>query len=234
MSRSNFKYDRDILKQIIKLAVPLIINGFILTIMGLMINYSLHLFSNPYMSFGYVVLLRIQTLMFTPIQGISQGFCIVTAHLTGARRFETIISTLKKTLGIVLVFAVIFSLFYLNSYHNIINHFTSNVDAKNAIAIIMVFSIINYLLQPAVRIFSYTFAGLGKSIYCLMSLLVNIILFVVFMFMGALIFKSGEFSIFIAIVLSDVGQLLIMGMLLQQTFAEKIKIPTSEAQISGN
>ncbi len=186
------------------------------------------------MSFGYVVLLRIQTLMFTPIQGISQGFCIVTAHLTGARRFETIISTLKKTLGIVLVFAVIFSLFYLNSYHNIINHFTSNVDAKNAIAIIMVFSIINYLLQPAVRIFSYTFAGLGKSIYCLMSLLVNIILFVVFMFMGALIFKSGEFSIFIAIVLSNVGQLLIMGMLLQQTFAEKIKIPTSEAQISGN
>lgn len=81
-----------------------------------MINYAIYLFANPMISFGYVVLLRIQTLMFTPIQGISQGICIVTAHLTGAKRFKTLSQTLKKLIIIVMLVTAIVSVIYLFSY----------------------------------------------------------------------------------------------------------------------
>lgn len=57
-------------------------------ILGILINYALTIFSNPVMSFGFVVLIRIESILVTPIQGISEGVCIVTAHLNGAKRFK--------------------------------------------------------------------------------------------------------------------------------------------------
>ena len=223
LGRQHFKYDPKIFKEIIYLAIPLVINGFIITIFGLLINYSLHLFSNPLFSFGYVVLLRIQTLMFTPVQGISQSFCIVTAHLTGAKRFNVLADTLKKSLVITVIFAGLFGLIYLFSYHHIISFFTNNIDAKNAIGSIMVFSIISFFFQPSVRIASYTFVGLGKSVYSLLSIIINVASFVVFMLIGTLIFKSGEFAIFMSVLLADVVQVFVMLLLLQRTLGGYIK-----------
>lgn len=223
IGRPYFKYDKKIFKEIINLAVPLVLNGFILTILGLLVNYSLHLFSNPVISFGYVILLRIQTLMFTPVQGISQGVCIVTAHLTGAKRFNTLMSTLKKSLLITCAFATIFGLIYLFSYMHIIPFFSDNLNVKNAISSMIVFSILSFFLQPAVRICNYTFVGLGKSIFSLLSLIINIFLFVIFMLIGSLMFKSGEFGIFMAILLSDIVQVIVMLLLVQRTLSGLIK-----------
>ncbi|SDA45904.1 putative efflux protein, MATE family [Methanobrevibacter millerae] len=221
--KNHFSYDIKIFKQIIKLAVPLIINGFIISIFGLLINYSLHIFSNPLISFGYVVLLRIQTLLFTPIQGVSQGVCIVTAHLTGAKRFNTLAYTLKKSLIIIMIFSAAFAVIYLFSYHHIVYYFTDNADARNAIGSIIVFSILNFLLQPAIRISNYAFIGLGKSIYTLFSLFLNVSLFVVFMLIATLIFNSQEFGIFISVILADVVQLAIMLLLVQRSIGRCIE-----------
>lgn len=165
-----------------------------------MINYAIYLFANPMISFGYVVLLRIQTLMFTPIQGISQGICIVTAHLTGAKRFKTLSQTLKKLIIIVMLVTAIVGVIYLFSYKSIIVYFTDNTEAKKAIGSLIVFSILSLFSQP-VRITNYYFIGIGKSIYSLLSILLNVSMFVVFMLIGEVLFNSHEFGIFMAIVL---------------------------------
>ena len=102
-----------------------------------MINYAIYLFANPMISFGYVVLLRIQTLMFTPIQGISQGICIVTAHLTGAKRFKTLSQTLKKLIIIVMLVTAIVGVIYLFSYKSIIVYFTDNTEAKKLLEVVL-------------------------------------------------------------------------------------------------
>lgn len=102
-----------------------------------MINYAIYLFANPMISFGYVVLLRIQTLMFAPIQGISQGICIVTAHLTGAKRFKTLSQTLKKLIIIVMLVTAIVGVIYLFSYKSIIVYFTDNTEAKNLLEVLL-------------------------------------------------------------------------------------------------
>lgn len=222
IGKSYFKYDKNIFKEIIYIAIPLILNAFILTILGLLVNYSLHLFSNPIISFGYVILLRIQTLMFTPVQGVSQGFCIVTAHLTGAKRFKKLASTLKKSLVITCAFATIFGLIYLFSYTHIIPFFSDDINVKNAVSSMIIFSILTFFLQPAVRICNYTFVGLGKSIYSLLSLILNVSLFILFMLIGSLIFKSGEFGIFISVLLSDLLQVIIMLLLTQRTLSNLI------------
>lgn len=223
IGRPYFKYDKMIFKEIVHFAIPLILNGFILTILGLLINYSLHVFSNPLISFGYMVLLRIQTLMFTPVQGISQGVCIVTAHLTGAKRFNSLISVLKKSLVITCAFATIFGLIYFFSYMHIIPFFSNDLNVKNAISCIIVFSILSFFLQPAVRICNYALIGLGKSLFSLLSLVLNISLFVIFMLIGSLIFKSGEFGIFMAVIFSDIAQIIIMFLLVQRTLGNIIK-----------
>lgn len=165
-----------------------------------MINYAIYLFANPMISFGYVVLLRIQTLMFTPIQGISQGICIVTAHLTGAKRFKTLSQTLKKLIIIVMLVTAIVGVIYLFSYKSIIVYFTDNTEAKKAIGSLIV-SILSLFSQPVVRITNYYFIGIGKSIYSLLSILLNVSMFVVFMLIGEVLFNSHEFGIFMAIVL---------------------------------
>lgn len=165
-----------------------------------MINYAIYLFANPMISFGYVVLLRIQTLMFTPIQGISQGICIVTAHLTGAKRFKTLSQTLKKLIIIVMLVTAIVGVIYLFSYKSIIVYFTDNTEAKKAIGSLIVFSILSLFSQP-VRITNYYFIGIEKSIYSLLSILLNVSMFVVFMLIGEVLFNSHEFGIFMAIVL---------------------------------
>lgn len=162
-----------------------------------MINYAIYLFANPMISFGYVVLLRIQTLMFTPIQGI----CIVTAHLTGAKRFKTLSQTLKKLIIIVMLVTAIVGVIYLFSYKSIIVYFTDNTEAKKAIGSLIVFSILSLFSQPVVRITNYYFIGIGKSIYSLLSILLNVSMFVVFMLIGEVLFNSHEFGIFMAIVL---------------------------------
>ena len=165
-----------------------------------MINYAIYLFANPMISFGYVVLLRIQTLMFTPIQGISQGICIVTAHLTGAKRFKTLSQTLKKLIIIVMLVTAIVGVIYLFSYKSIIVYFTDNTEAKKAIGSLIVFSILSLFSQP-VRLTNYYFIGIEKSIYSLLSILLNVSMFVVFMLIGEVLFNSHEFGIFMAIVL---------------------------------
>lgn len=165
-----------------------------------MINYAIYLFANPMISFGYVVLLRIQTLMFTP-KGISQGICIVTAHLTGAKRFKTLSQTLKKLIIIVMLVTAIVGVIYLFSYKSIIVYFTDNTEAKKAIGSLIVFSILSLFSQPVVRITNYYFIGIRKSIYSLLSILLNVSMFVVFMLIGEVLFNSHEFGIFMAIVL---------------------------------
>ena len=213
--KNHFQWNTEIFKGIIEFAIPLVINGFIVMILGLLINYSLHLFSNPVISFGFVVLLRIQTLLFTPIQGVSQSVCIVTAHLTGAKRFKTLEDTLKKTIAIIMIFAGAVGLVHLFLYPHIISFFTDNITARNAVGSIIVFSIISFFLQPIVRIGTYVFIGLGKSIYSLFCLLLNVSLFVIFMLIGVLIFKSREFGIFMAVILADVVQSVILILLIR-------------------
>ena len=225
--KDHFRYDAKILKEILRISIPLVLNGFILAILGLLINYSLHIFSNPVMSFGYLVLLRIQTLMFTPIQGISQGVCIVTAHLTGARRFGALASTLKRSLFITVIFAAIFGMIYLFSYQQILSFFSTDINVRNAVGSIMVFSILSFFLQPAVRISNYSLIGLGKSLYSLFSLILNISLFVAFMLIGTLVFKSEEFAIFTAVILADAVQVIAMLLLVQHTVGSRIEAEAS-------
>ena len=216
LDRNHFSYDLNIFRQIIETAIPLVLNGFILMILGLLINYALHIFSNPQILFGFVILLRIQTLLFTPIQGFCQGICIVTAHLRGAGRFETIKSTVKKATVTLVVFSVSLGLIYAVFYEFFVSFYSTDTAVMRAVASILIFPVIMFFLHPCVRICSYVFIGLEKSMYSLFSLILNVVLFACFMYVGVIIFNGGEFAIFLSVTLADLVQLLVMAFLLQR------------------
>lgn len=223
LNRRHFSCDMQIFKEIIVLAIPLVLNGFILMLLGLLINYSLYLFSTPTIAFGFVVLLRIQTLAFTPIQGVSQGVCIVTAHLMGAKRFKMLVITLKKSMVIILCFSFVFGMIYLFSYHYIISFFTTSTDVGRAVANMVMFSVLSFFFQPPIRILSYAFAGLRKSNYSFLCLVLNVALFVVFMLIGTMIFKSHEVGVFVAISLADIVEVIFLVFLFQRVFGKIIR-----------
>ena len=216
LDRNHFSYDINIFRQIIETAVPLILNGFILMILGLLINYALNIFSNPQILFGFVILLRIQTLLFTPIQGVCQGICIVTAHLSGAGRFKAIKSTVKKATLTTVVFSMCLGLIYAVFYKFFVSFYSTDTAVMRAVASILVFPVIMFFLHPCVRICGYVFIGLKKSFYSLFSLLLNVALFAGFMYVGAAIFHGGAFAIFLSVSLADLVQLLVMAFLLQR------------------
>lgn len=222
LRKEHFKYDLQIFKDIIDLAIPLIINGFIIVFLGLIINYSLHLFASPLMSFGYVVLLRIQTFMFTPIQGVSQGVCIVTAHLTGAKRFRMLKTTLKKAIIAMVVFCCIFGTVYILTYPHLIPFFTTHSQVERIVEDMIIFSILSFFLQPAIRIGCYTLVGLKKSHYSLFAIIINVCLFLAFLGVFVLLLNWGELSIFLAVILADITEVLVVVLLVQHLIKKYI------------
>lgn len=75
---------------------------------------------------AFVILLRIQTLFYTPIQGLSKGLCIVIGHLFGAERFKTIKSTTSKTVKVGLVMGLVIAIILIIFIKPIMGLFTAN------------------------------------------------------------------------------------------------------------
>lgn len=122
-----------------------------------------------------------------------------------------------------MAFAAAIGIIYLFSYHHIVYHFTDSIDARNAIGSMIVFSILSFFFQPAVRISTYAFIGLGKSIYSLFSVVLNVSLFVVFMLIGTLLFNSSETGIFVAVILADIVEVVVMLRLIQRSLRGHIE-----------
>ena len=126
-----------------------------------------------------------------------------------------------------MAFAAAIGIIYLFSYHHIVYHLTDSIDARNAIGSMIVFSILSFFSQPAVRISTYAFIGLGKSIYSLFSVMLNVSLFVVFMLIGTLLFNSRETGIFVAVILADIVEVIVMLRLIQRSLRGRIEEETT-------
>ena len=226
--REHFHYDGKILKEIISLSIPLILNGFIVMVFGVLINYALNIYSNPAMSFGFVILVRLQSIMLTPISGISQGFSIVAAHLNGAKRYKTIMSTLLKSLAVTMSCAIVIGAIFLCTYDYFISFFSSDLEVIDAVSNVIIFSILSFILQPCVRITVYAFIALEKILFSFLGLILNIGIFVVLLFFSNEIFSMGAVGIFGALVLADLTESIILLYIVKRVLDKKLEEKNQE------
>ncbi|WP_405305221.1 MATE family efflux transporter [Methanobrevibacter sp.] len=219
---NGFKLDLEIIKEIIFLAIPIIITNIIITIIGIIITYSLHIYASPIAVFTYIIILNIQTTVFTPIQGILKGLCIVTGHLAGAKRFLEIKKTIIKIFSLGLAIAI-FIAFALSIFHvPIINMFSTEYVVMNEIRNILMFVVIYIITFPIIMGSSYVFFGLKKSSYTLMFLIFNLIALTTFIFIFNHILCLGSIGIHLSIILSNVLEAITMILVLRRMLNSKI------------
>ena len=217
-----FKLDIKVLKEIIVLAIPIILTGFILTIIGTIITYSLHIYASPIAAFTYIIILNIETTVFTPIQGILKSLSIVTGHLAGAKRFREIKRTVRKILSLGLAMAILIAL-TLALFHNpIISIFSTEYVVMSEVRNMLIFIIIYIITFPIIMGCSYVFFGLEKSSYTFMFLIFNLILLIVSMTVFTHILGLSSLGIYLSIILSNVTEAIAMIFVLKRFLNSKI------------
>lgn len=198
----DFKIDTRILKEIIVLATPIILDGIIICLVEIIINYGLHIYATPVTAFAYVVLIRIQTTFFTPIQGLSKGLCIVTGHLTGAKRFRVLKNTAIKMILIGLAISAIIASIIVIFNGPLISVFSTNPIDMGEVRNMLMFIVAVILIRSIVMNCSYLFVGLGKSIYSLYFVILNLILLTTFITLLTNIFTLKAMGIFLGFILA--------------------------------
>ena len=186
----HFKYDLSIFKEIIKLAIPIILTGMIVAVIGIIVNYGLHTYASAYAVAAYVVIIKIQSTVYSPMQGLSKGLCIVAGHLNGAKRFVTLKDTIRRILIINIVLSVVLGvlLIVFNSYF--ISIFTDDPYVLLEAGGFSVLACCSIITHACIMTCNYSFIGTEKSSYSLYFLIFNIIMSLVLMF-SFLMFSIG-------------------------------------------
>ncbi|MBR5503440.1 MAG: polysaccharide biosynthesis C-terminal domain-containing protein [Methanobrevibacter sp.] len=225
-----FKFDMGIVKEIVKLTIPIILTGFILSLIGVIITYLLHLYASPVAAFSYIIILNIQTAFFTPIQGLLKGLGIVSGHLAGAKRFLVLKNTIIKIFAIGLALSMLFAIFLIVFLNPIVNIFSTDYVVMNEVRNMMIFSVIYMISFPIILGCSYVFLSLKKSTYVLMFLIFNLISLIVLIAIFSQIIGINSFGIFSSVILSNVIEALLMIFVLKRLLDGKIRTYESESE----
>lgn len=217
-----FEFDWTIIWQIVKLALPIIFDGLLLSIVGVIINYALHVYATPVAAFAYVVLLRIQTTVFTPVQGLSKSLCIVTGHLAGAKRFSLLRDTVRRILLIALAIGIVTAVVMSLCHIEILSFFSSDQIIYEEVRNIMMFLLIILVVHPILVTCNYVYVGLEKSVYSLYFLIFNVVLFVAILAAFDYAFGLTDFGIFMALITVNVIESALMLVVMRIMLANRI------------
>ena len=217
-----FEFDWTIIWQIVKLALPIIFDGLLLSIVGVIINYALHVYATPVAAFAYVVLLRIQTTVFTPVQGLSKSLCIVTGHLAGAKRFSLLRDTVRRILLIALAIGIVTAVVMSLCHIEILSFFSSDQIIYEEVRNIMMFLLIILVVHPILVTCNYVYVGLEKSVYSLYFLIFNVVLFVAILAAFDYAFGLTDFAIFMALITVNVIESALMLVVMRIMLANRI------------
>ena len=217
-----FKFDMKIIKEIIFLATPIIITNIIVTIIGTIIIYSLQIYASPNAVFSYIIILNIQSVVFTPIQGILKGLGIVTGHLAGAKRFTELKKTIIKIFLITLIFAI-FIAFTITIFHSpIISLFSTENVILREVRNMLMFIVLYIVTFPIIMGTSYVFFGIKKSSYTLIFLILNLSTLIIFIIIFNHILGLSSLGIYLSILLSNILEAITMLLVLRRILNTKI------------
>ena len=220
---SNFHFDKAILKEIIVLAIPLIIETLIISLLGLLTNYALHLYAPPLAAYAYVIIFRVQMVVFTPIQGLSAGLYTVIGHLFGAKRFKVIKDTFTKFIGITFGLSIVIGILLAILYVPITSIFTVDYVVMAEVKQMLIFVIIVTLSHSILWPCTYAFLGLGKSQYLLYFIIYNIILFNICIFLLEHVIYLAEYGVLLSVCLSYIIEVITVVLLLNYHLNKLIK-----------
>ncbi|MCD2491125.1 MATE family efflux transporter [Lacrimispora sp. NSJ-141] len=215
-----------IIRQIYKVGIPSIIMQAVVSLMTLLMNGILLMFSSTAVSvFG--VYFKLQSFVFMPVFGLNNGMIPIVAYNFGARKKKRIIDTIKLSVviavGIMAVGFAVFQIFpeaLIRMFNNSPDMISMGVPALRRISLCFVFA-------GAAIVISSVFQALGNGFYSLLiSLIRQIFVIVPVAYLFAV--SIGLDAVWFAFPIAEIVSAALCVVLLIRTYRKQLKnIPDS-------
>lgn len=202
----DFKFDLTIIREIIVSSFPLIIDSLLISLSGILAVMALNQFAQPITIVAYYLVIRIQTLLFTPLYGLAKSGNIIIGHLFGAKRFHDVINHVNKSIITSLMLNCVIIIFLIILINPIIGFFTTDsnviIEAKN-IFYIVIFELIALVV---ILICNHGLIAIGRTQNSLYSLIIKFTSVIIWIYILCNLFGFGEEGVFISLIMGNITQ----------------------------
>lgn len=220
---SDFKFDTKIIREILVNAIPISLDSLVVTLSGLLIITQLKNFAPEFAIVAFVIIIRIQMFLFTPVQGLSRSCNIIVGHLFGAKRFKDTIKQLHNSILVSLVMNIVIALILILFLNVILSYFTNQANVISEVRSILYIIIIDLFLSSFIYNCNQSLVAVGRSPYSFYSVCVKFITNFIFIVVFCYLLNFGKIGILISIVCSDLVQSIFAYSIFRLFISKEIK-----------
>lgn len=204
--KSAFKFDVSIIVEILKNAVPIILDSLMSTIAGILVLTALKQFAPPSTLIAFVLILRVQMLLFTPISGLSRACNIIVGYLFGAKRYKDVLKQMHNSILVSFLINILISVILILFLKIIIGLFTKDPIVLRETQKIFYVILIDLIAFSVIHNGNQGLIAIGYSSHSFYSVIVRIVSLLALTGILAYLCKFGEIGVFSSLLLSDIIQ----------------------------
>ena len=219
---SDFKFDTKIIREILVNAIPISLDSLVVT-SGLLIITQLKNFAPEFAIVAFVIIIRIQMFLFTPVQGLSRSCNIIVGHLFGAKRFKDTLKQLHNSILVSLVMNIVIALILILFLNVILSYFTNQANVISEVRSILYIIIIDLFLSSFIYNCNQSLVAVGRSPYSFYSVCVKFITNFIFIVVFCYLLNFGKIGILISFVVADLVQSIFAYSIFRLFISKEIK-----------
>lgn len=204
--KSAFKFDVSIIVEILKNAIPIILDSLMTTIAGILVLTALKQFAPPSTLIAFVLILRVQMLLFTPISGLSRACNIIVGYLFGAKRYKDVLKQMHNSILVSFLINILISVILILFLKIIIGLFTKDPIVLRETQKIFYVILIDLIAFSVIHNGNQGLIAIGYSSHSFYSVIVRIVSLLALTGILAYLCKFGEIGVFSSLLLSDIIQ----------------------------
>lgn len=204
--KSAFKFDVSIIVEILKNAIPIILDSLMTTIAGILVLTALKQFAPPSTLIAFVLILRVQMLLFTPISGLSRACNIIVGYLFGAKRYKDVLKQMHNSILVSFLINILISVIIILFLKIIIGLFTKDPIVLRETQKIFYVILIDLITFSVIHNGNQGLIAIGYSSHSFYSVIVRIVSLLALTGILAYLCKFGEIGVFSSLLLSDIIQ----------------------------
>ena len=202
----DFKFDAKIIYEILVNAVPIILDSLLVTLTGLLLITQLKNFAPSVTVVAFIIIIRIQMFLLTPIQGLSRSCNIIVGHLFGARRYKDVIKQLHNSILVSFLMNVVISLIFILFLNFILAYFTKDINVISEVRNILYIVILELFAFSMIFNCNQSLVAVGRSPNSFYSVCIKFLSNFVLIFVLCNALKFGKDGVLISLICADLIQ----------------------------
>ncbi len=226
ISLKNFKFDMGILKDILNVSLPNLVENFLIALQIFAINSMLTMVAGTMAVGAYTSGKRVNMMANVPLMGIGTSVLTVSGAAFGARSLKKLRETYSYSMKIAHVIAIILAsiMFFGAEYISLLFTYSPESIAMRPMLVFTIQALSLFLLAyPAGNISSMMFQSVGKGMISLMITLFRTLIFqVALAYLFGILLGYGMLGVYIGVI-GGCGLGSIMAYLLSEHYIQGLK-----------